>query len=69
MQIRLIVRSKGGDETYEKGDRDEYGFCCLLLPTASLRVEGSSVNGVRYLPARFSFPVHVSSMNGGRGTD
>lgn len=41
----------------------------LLLPTASLRVEGSSVNGVRYLPARFSFPVHVSSMNGGRGTD
>lgn len=27
MQIRLIVRSKGGDETYEKGDRDEYGFC------------------------------------------
>lgn len=66
MQIQLIVRSKGGDERMKRGIGTNTVFA-LLLPTAS-SIEGS-VDGVRYLPARLSFPLHVSSMNGGRDTD
>lgn len=63
MQIQLIVRSKGGDERMKRGIGTNTVFA-LLLPTAS-SVEGS-VDGVRYLPARLSFPLHVSSVDAAR---